>query len=124
MERGSSKHSARVDEEMKQEVLGTVQGIAGGRAEEWKMAEPAGEDQPDATRTVEAETANDLSRFGRYIGRSAMPGDRDALRRSAETLDAPDDILDDLGTLPDNVVFHTVTEVWAALGRGSAERLP
>jgi hypothetical protein len=109
---------------MKQEVLGTVQGIAGGRAEEWKMAEPVGEDQPDATRTVEAETANDLSRFGRYIGRSAMPGDRDALRRSAETLDAPDDILDDLGTLPDNVVFHTVTEVWAALGRGSAERLP
>jgi hypothetical protein len=39
MERGSSKHSPRVDEEMKQEVLGTVQGIAGGRAEEWKMAE-------------------------------------------------------------------------------------
>jgi hypothetical protein len=124
MERGSSKHSPRVDEEMKQEVLGTVQGIAGGRAEEWKMAEPPGEDQPDPTRTVEAEAANDLSRFGRYIGLSAMPGDRDALRRSAESLQAPDDILADLRTLPDNVVFHTVTEVWAALGRGSAERRP
>ena len=35
MERGSSKHSPRVDEQMSQEVLGTVQGIAGGRAEEW-----------------------------------------------------------------------------------------
>jgi Protein of unknown function (DUF2795) len=124
MERGSSKHSPRVDEEMKQEVLGNVQGIAGGRAEEWKMAEPPGEDQPDVTRAVEAETANDLSRFGRYIGLSAMPGDRDALRRSAETLGAPDDILADLRTLPDDVVFHTVTEVWAALGRGSAERRP
>ena len=33
---------------MKQEVLGTVQGVAGGWAEEWKVAEPAGEDQPDA----------------------------------------------------------------------------
>jgi hypothetical protein len=126
MERGSSKHSPRVDEEMKHEVRGTVQGVAGGRAEEWKMAEPAGEDQPDATRAVEAEAANDMSRndmsrFGRYIGLSAMPGDRDALRRSAEILAAPDDILADLDALPDNVTFHTVTEVWAALGRGSAE---
>src|SRR3954464_4418721 len=41
MERGSSRHIARVDEQMKQEVLGTVQGIAGALAEEWKMAEPA-----------------------------------------------------------------------------------
>ena len=109
---------------MKQEVLGTVQGIAGGRAEEWKMAEPAGEDQPDATRAVESDAANDLSRFGRYIGLSAMPGDRDALRRSAEVLEAPDDILADLDSLPDDVVFHTVTEIWAALGRGPAERQP
>jgi hypothetical protein len=124
MERGSSKHSPRVDEEMKQEVLGTVQGVAGGRAEEWKMAEPAGEDQPDPTRTVQTDEANDLSRFGRYIGLSAMPGDREALLRSAEILEAPDDIRADLRTLPDNVVFHTVTEIWAALGRGSDERRP
>jgi hypothetical protein len=106
---------------MEQEVLGTVQGIAGSRAEEWKMAEPAGEDQPDAT--VEPETADDLSRFGRYIGLSALPGNRVALRRSAEILEAPDDILADLDTLPEDVIFHTVTEIWAALGRGSAERL-
>ena len=124
MERGSSKHGPRLDEEMKHEVRGTVQGIAGGRAEEWKMAEPAGEDQPDATRAIDADAANDLSRFGRYIGLSAMPGDRDALRRSAEVLEAPDDILADLDSLPDGVVFHTVTEIWAALGRGHAERHP
>jgi hypothetical protein len=124
MERGSSKHSPRVDEQMKQEVLGTVQGIAGGRAEEWKMAEPAGEDQPDATRAIDAASANDLSRFGRYIGISAMPGDRAALRRSAETLEAPDDVLADLDTLPEGVVFHTVTEIWAALGRGSGPVSP
>ena len=124
MERGSSKHGPRLDEEMKREVLGTVQGVAGSRTEEWKMAEPAGEDQPDATRVIGADAANDLSRFGRYIGLSAMPGDRDALRRSAEVLEAPDDVLADLDSLPDDVIFHTVTEIWAALGRGSAERLP
>ena len=54
---------------MKQEVLGTVQGIAGALAEEWKMAEPAGEDQPEPTPTVDAGTADDLNRFGRFIGR-------------------------------------------------------
>lgn len=124
MERGSSKHSPRVDEQMEQEVRGTLQGIAGGRAEEWKMAEPAGEDQPDATRALDADRANDLSRFGTYIGLSALPGDRATLRRSAETLAAPDDILADLDRLPEGVTFHTVTEIWAALGRGSAERLP
>jgi hypothetical protein len=33
-------------------------------------------------------------------------------------------VLADLDTLPDGVTFHTVTEIWAALGRGSAERAP
>jgi hypothetical protein len=124
MQRGSSKHSPRVDEQMNQEVLGVVQGIAGGRAEEWKMSEPAGEDQPDATQSIDAEASNDISRFGRYIGLSALPGDRDRLRQSAEVLTAPDDVLADLDRLPPGVVFHTVTEIWAALGRGSAERMP
>ncbi|WP_249998600.1 DUF2795 domain-containing protein [Actinoplanes sp. M2I2] len=124
MERGSSKHGTRLDEEMKQEVRGNVQGIAGSRVEDWKTPEPAGEDQPEVTRVPDVDERNDLSRFGRYIGLSSMPGDREALRQGAETLGAPDDVLDDLDRLPDGVVFHTVTEIWAALGRGSAERSP
>lgn len=123
MERGNSKHSPRVDEQMRQEVLGAVQGITESRAEEWKMAEPAGEDQPDPTQ-ISNGSENALTRFGRYIGPSALPGDRDALRRSAEVLTAPDDILADLDRLPEGVVYHTVTEIWSALGRGSADRAP
>jgi hypothetical protein len=124
MERGSSKHGTRLDEEMKQEVRGHVQGVAGGRAEEWKEPEPAGEDQPEVTLQPFVDTQADLSRFGTYIGLSSMPGDRTALRQGAETLGAPDDVLEDLDRLPEGVVFHTVTEIWAALGRGSAERSP
>ena len=124
MERGSNKHGTRLDEEMKSEVRGHTQGIAGGRAEEWKAPEPAGEDQPEVTRVPNVDEFNDLSRFGRYIGLSSMPGDREALRRGAEALEAPDDVLADLDRLPEGTVFHTVTEIWAALGRGSAERLP
>jgi hypothetical protein len=88
------------------------------------MAEPAGEDQPDANRVPNVGEQNALSRFGSYIGLSSMPGDRSALRRGAETLSAPTDVLADLDRLPEGVVFHTVTEIWAALGRGSAERSP
>jgi len=124
MERGSSKHATRLDEEMKHEVQGNVQGITGGRAEEWKTAEPAGEDQPAASRVPNMDEHADLSRFGTYIGLSSMPGDRAALRRGAETLGAPADVLADLDRLPEGVVFHTVTEIWAALGRGPAERSP
>ena len=124
MERGSSKHSPRLDDQMASEVRGTVQGVTGGRAEEWNMAEPAGEDQPETSRIPDAAAANDLSNFGRYIGLSALPGDRDTLRQSAETLGAPDAVLADLDRLPPGVTYHTVTEIWAALGRGSEERMP
>jgi hypothetical protein len=128
MERGSSKHSARVDEQMSQEVQGTVQGIAGARAEEWKMAEPAGEDQPEPTTVTDGDYRSgapvgvssaemeQFSRFGRYIGLSALPGDREALRHSAEVLLAPDDVLEDLDRLPSGVTYRTVAEIWAALG--------
>jgi len=129
MERGSDKHSPRVDEEMANEVRGVLQGTAGSRAEEWKMAEPAGEDQPEPTMVPEGEyrtgTPNGevssaemerFSRFGRFIGLSALPGDREALRRSAEDLTAPDDVLAELDRLPPDVTYRNVAEVWSALG--------
>ncbi len=128
MERGSDKHSPRVDEEMSKELRGVLQGTAGGRAEEWKMAEPAGEDQPEPTlvpagdyRTgapvgTSSAEMEQLSRFGRYIGLSALPGNRAALRKSAETLTAPDDVLAELDRLPEDVTYRTVAEIWAALG--------
>jgi hypothetical protein len=113
---------------MSREVRGTTQGTAGSRAEEWKMAEPAGEDQPEPTLVPEGDYRTGapqgvtnaemerFSRFGRYIGRSALPGDRAALRASAETLTAPDDVLQDIDRLPAGVTFRTVAQAWAALG--------
>ena len=128
MERGSSKHSPRVDEQMSQEVRGTVQGTAGSRAEEWKMAEPSGEDQPQTSLVPEEENVRGepagvgspdgerFSRFGSYIGLSALPGDRAALEKSARDLLAPDDVLEALGTLPADTTYRNLAEVWRALG--------
>ncbi|GAA0470539.1 hypothetical protein Ade02nite_33700 [Paractinoplanes deccanensis] len=114
MERGSNKVSPRIDEQLDQELGGNEK----GRAEEWKMAEPSGEDQPSVSPVAGSDPSNDLSRFGRYIGLSALPGDREALRQSAETLGAPDDVLADIDSLPPGVAYENVSQIWSALGRG------
>src|SRR3954470_2677959 len=130
MERGSSKHSARVDEQMSQEVQGTVQGIAGARAEEWKQAEPSGEDQPDVSAIGEGGLGRDIpngvgspqgeafSRFGSFIGLSALPGDRAALLKSAHDLEAPDDVVARISTLPEGTIFQNVAQAWEASKAG------
>jgi hypothetical protein len=128
MERGNSKHGPRLDEQMSREVSGTVQGTVGSRIEEWHQPEPAGEDQPESTaaptgaertgvplRMTPAEVEQ-RSRLGRYIGLSALPGDRETLRRNAQENEAPDDVLAELDRLPSDTEFQTVSEVWAALG--------
>jgi hypothetical protein len=135
MERGNTKHGPRLDEEMAHEVQTHLQGRgAGGRADEWRQPEPAGEDQPDVgwipggARTTRAGgapgdmTADDTearSRLGRYLPLSAMPGDRATLRAAAEQRQAPEDILAELDRLPPDRSFTTVNEVWAALGHAT-----
>jgi hypothetical protein len=126
MDRGSSKHNPRVDEQLAEEVEGIVRGRAGARAEEWKMPEPSGEDQPEVTVVPDDDyglgepagvgnpEAEELSRFGTYIGRSALPGDRDKLINSAQDLDAPDDVLERLRLLPPDTTYRTVIEIWNA----------
>jgi len=117
MERGSNKHGARMDDALSDEVRGEVHGNPGGRAEEWRQAEPSGDDQPDTTELLDADESERFSRFGRFVGRSALPGDRDALKRSAQDLNAPDDVLDDLDRLPAGTVFNNLAEAWTTLGR-------
>jgi hypothetical protein len=128
MERGNSKHGPRLDDEMSREVEGTVHGTAGSRVEEWRQPEPPGEDQPEPTvaptgdtrigvpQGMTPEEVEQRSRLGRFISLSALPGDRTALRRSAEENEAPDDVLAQLDRLPDGTEYETVSDVWAALG--------
>jgi hypothetical protein len=130
MDRGSSKHSPRVDDQMAGEVRGTLQGTAGARAEEWKMAEPSGEDQPQVSLVPGAEEVRGepagvgspqgeaFSRFGSYIGLSAFPGDRDAVLKSARDLEAPDDVIARIETLPADTTFRNVAQVWRASQAG------
>ncbi|MBQ1047928.1 DUF2795 domain-containing protein [Verrucosispora sp. WMMD703] len=130
MDRGSSKHSPRVDEQMSQEVSGLVQGpgTGGSRVDEFRVPEPAGEDQPEPTTAPAGDlrsgapqgmTSEDVearSRLGRFITMTALPGDRAALLANARANEAPDDVLAALERLPESTRYQTVSEVWAALG--------
>lgn len=61
-----------------------------------------------------------LTRLGRYIGPAALPGDRATIRRSAEILLAPDDLLADLDRLPPGATYHSVVEIWDAVRNANA----
>jgi hypothetical protein len=135
MERGNAKHNPRLDDEMAHEVDGIVKGTAGGRVEEFREAEPSGEDQPEDSLVPEGDDGSGApqgmtpeevelrSRLGRYINRSALPADRDRLRGVAEGNEAPDDVLAEIDRLPSGVQFQTVSEAWAALGhRNESQR--
>src|SRR5437868_1208327 len=108
MERGSSKHGPRLDDQMEQEVRGLLQGQPGdARAEEWHDPEPSGEDQPEAAEFPEpgddlpggapsgisAAEAVRRTRFASYLNRSLFPADRVKLRAAARAANAPDDVV-------------------------------
>lgn len=46
MQRGSDRHSPRVDDELAHEMEGAVRGNRPSRAEEWRDPEPPADDDP------------------------------------------------------------------------------
>lgn len=130
-QRGSDKHSPEVDDELKQETRGLEQGApVEPRAEEWRAAEPEGDDQRDVAAaprgglTGEQPTGMDSgdvegrSELAQTLRPSVFPADRAALLAEARETHATDGIVAMLGRLPAGVAFTTVAEVWEALGGG------
>jgi hypothetical protein len=138
MDRGSSKHGPRLDDEMAHETRGITQGSpTDGRAEEWHEPEPPGEDQPEASAVPYRDAGEaggsptgmtpgereQRSRLGQYLRRSVFPADRTALIDEARENNAPDDIAARLSHLPAGVTYQTVAEVWAGLVDTSEDEL-
>ena len=132
MERGSDKHSPRLDEALEHETQGLVRSGRDTHAEEWKSAEPSGEDQPDVDLAPDSTliggtppgmTAEDVetrSELATYLHVSAFPGVRTALLDEAERNHAPDRILDLVRELPAGHEYQNLGEVWRAI-RGGVE---
>ena len=129
MERGNNKHSARLDDEMEHEVQGMMTAERPTRAEEWKEAEPAGEDQPDPGRfagTAEHqpgvpdgmtnEEVELRSEIAAALPRSVFPTDESGLLGHLIDHNAPDRLRQLISQLPSGQVFNQVSEVVEALG--------
>ncbi len=128
-QRGSDKHSARVDDQLEHDVRSMLQGSpVESRASEAREQEGPGEgdatpdvrltgdwrsiNEEESLRPDEIEERADLAR---HIEGSIYPADRDALVASARRMNAPQKIIDRLSRLPDGVYSHTEA-VWEALG--------
>jgi hypothetical protein len=129
MERGNNKHSARLDDQMEHEVQGMMKAERPTRAEEWKEAEPAGEDQPDPGRhevTDEHQpavspglTPEDVelrSQIAIALPRAVFPADESGLLAHLVDDNAPDRLRQLISQLPSGQVFNQVSEVVEALG--------
>ena len=125
MERGSDKHSPRVDEELDHETRSLQQGAPiESRVEEFREQEGPGEDQPTPesrlsegrTGSLDLDDAEARSDIARYLDPSAFPADRDGLLDTAEANNAPEVVLERLQALPAGRTYERLPDVWAALG--------
>ncbi|GAA3520184.1 DUF2795 domain-containing protein [Actinocatenispora rupis] len=134
MEPGNSKHADWRDDELARTDREYVQGGHSSRAEDWREPEgSAGPDQPEPEAMPEAEgvggtppgmDAADVagrSDLARLLSPGEFPADAGRLADAAVRHRAPDELVARLRALPGDRTFHTVTELWSALGHGTED---
>ncbi len=130
MERGSDKHSPRIDENLERDTRSLTQGSSGeARADEGRLQEGAADDEPTTDALLSGdlhpEQSNDAlhdhdeaearSKLASFLRPSIWPADREALLQCAQEENAPPDVLAQLRRLPEGTFTHTEA-VWEALG--------
>lgn len=120
----STKHSPRVDEQLKHEE-------AGDHAEERLRNQGPTEDDhlpPEGARhdlddVVDLSGVEERSDIARFLEPSGFPGTRADLVSAAEDHHAPVHVLETLNELPDDdTAYENVQQVWEALGGTAEER--
>ena len=124
----STKHSARVDDELEHEIQGMVRSGHATRAEEWRDPEPVAEGEPD----IDADPAGTLvggtpvgmtpdavvarTELARWLTREPFPGTRESLVEAARDHRAPDAVVAELERLPAGDTYERIGDVVRALG--------
>jgi hypothetical protein len=126
MERGSSKHGPRLDEEMEQEDQTITRSGQPPHTEEWRETEPFEEghldlalpedEAPAAPPGMTTEDVERRSDIARYLAPHKLPASRGTLLDLLQRTGAPDDVIDAIGQLPADHEFRTVGEIVRALG--------
>jgi len=131
MERGSNKHSARMDDALEAEVHGMMTANRETRSEQWNTAEPSGEDQPDVDLAPDGTLAGGVpdgmteadveerAVIASYLGKEVWPAGSQVLVAKALDMGAPVAVVEQLERLPHSAVFDNVQSVWQALQGGT-----
>ena len=131
MERGSDKHSARMDDALAHDVEGLMRSGHDSR-EDWNSPEPSGEDQPDVDMVPNGTLAGGVpdgmtevdverrSELAQYLGR-VWPATREQVLEVAIGNEAPEAILEPLRALPMGASYGNLQELWAAVSGGHVE---
>lgn len=127
MEHGRDKIGPVRDEMMKKQLRGE------SRAEEDRESQPAGEDQPSATRdpgasltgaTPQGMTPKDVetrAELAQHLGRSVYPADKGDILRVLWENHAPDRLVELAESLPADRRFENAQRVAEALGIGTED---
>ena len=131
MERGSDKHSARMDDALDAEVSGLMRAGHDSR-EDWNSPEPSGEDQPDVDLVPNGTLSGGVpdgmdesdverrSELASFLGR-IWPATGAQLVEVAAGNEAPESVLAPLRALPAGRVYENLQDVWSAVSGGHVE---
>ncbi len=111
MQRGD-KHGFRVDDEMAKETRAIVTGGHDPRVEEWKSAEPSGEDQPIVDLT---QIEDDRVVLAGLLGKEIWPATGSMVQRRVREQHGPDRIIDLVDRMPEGRVFDNLADLWDSL---------
>ena len=126
MQRESSKHSPRLDDEMEEEDQTILRSGQPAHTEEWRQTEPFDEphletelpedEEPAAPRGMTPADVERRADIARWLPPHKFPTDRETLLAFVQHEGAPDDVTDAIASLPARRNFATIGEVVRALG--------
>ena len=128
MERGSSKHSPRLDDQLTHALRSALQsGQPEDRTDESVIQEellpderaavgPPSAQRPALAGQLGSAEIEQRSELARWLEPHLFPGDAEALLDRARERQAPDAVLEMLQGLPAGQLFPNLEAVWEALG--------
>ena len=124
----STKHSARLDDELQHEVEGMIRSGRSTHAQEWADPEPVAEGDPDVDVSpadtlvggtpvgMDADAVVARAEIARWLDRADYPSDGPGLVEAARDHRAPEAVVAELEKLPDGETYERIGDVVRALG--------
>lgn len=121
MDRGSSKHSPRVDDELEQETESITHSGQPAHTEEWRETEPMDEshldtpaDQAPGLTPAEIDRRSEIARY--LPPPHELPATRGGLLSYLERTGAPDEVVAEIRRLPAGQEYTSAGQIARALG--------